>query len=85
MLSDEEIQIINHYADWYTNTCSHQWKETYQWSWILGVECTICKLGVSIPRFKLETKSKSCNHNWKQYIGFTDTYKYCEACNEKQS
>lgn len=28
---------------------------------------------------------KYCNHSWKNYIGFTDKYEYCEKCNEKKN
>lgn len=27
---------------------------------------------------------KSCAHTWKPYIGFTDSYNYCEYCGVKQ-
>lgn len=26
----------------------------------------------------------SCIHTYKKYVGFTDTYDYCEKCNEKR-
>lgn len=25
-----------------------------------------------------------CNHRWKTYVGFTESYKYCEICGEKK-
>jgi len=27
---------------------------------------------------------KNCSHKWKKYMGFTDTYQYCEHCDEKK-
>jgi len=26
---------------------------------------------------------EGCSHNWKQYNGFTETYKFCEKCDIK--
>lgn len=26
-----------------------------------------------------------CNHNWKQYVGFTESYRYCTKCTEKRN
>lgn len=25
-----------------------------------------------------------CNHRWKTYVGFTESYEYCELCNAKR-
>jgi hypothetical protein len=25
-----------------------------------------------------------CNHQWKTYVGFTESYEYCELCNAKK-
>ena len=30
-----------------------------------------------------EEKNKSCYHDWKEYIGFTEKYWYCEKCDAK--
>lgn len=30
-----------------------------------------------------EDQPKNCIHNWKKYVGFTETYYYCEHCDEK--
>lgn len=27
---------------------------------------------------------EQCRHNYKKYIGFTETYMYCDKCNEKE-
>lgn len=29
------------------------------------------------------TKTKNCWHDWKEYIGFTEKYWYCEKCDAK--
>lgn len=29
------------------------------------------------------TKTKICIHSWKKYVGFTESYFYCENCDEK--
>jgi len=26
-----------------------------------------------------------CNHRWKTYVGFTESYEYCELCNVKRN
>lgn len=28
---------------------------------------------------------KGCNHNWKNYVGFKEAYKYCTKCPEKRN
>jgi hypothetical protein len=30
-----------------------------------------------------EEQPKACFHNWKKYVGFTESYFYCENCDEK--
>lgn len=32
----------------------------------------------------LGINSKCSNHRWKEYVGFTQRYSYCEICDEKQ-
>lgn len=29
-------------------------------------------------------KSKECEHNWKTYIGFNNSFEYCEVCDVKR-
>jgi hypothetical protein len=29
------------------------------------------------------TKTKNCFHDWKEYVGFTEKYWYCEKCDAK--
>lgn len=29
-------------------------------------------------------KNKECNHNWKSYVGFNDSFEYCEVCDVKR-
>ncbi len=28
---------------------------------------------------------KGCNHRWKNYVGFSEAYKYCTKCSEKRN
>lgn len=28
--------------------------------------------------------AKECSHQWKNYLGFTETYEYCVKCNAKK-
>lgn len=49
----------------------------------------LCKVdGSSIwwdsTRFELLKKEESCNHTWKEYIGLTESFKYCTLCDEKE-
>ncbi len=37
-------------------------------------------LSITYPGVKPET---GCAHDWKNYLGFTESYKYCTKCNEK--
>ncbi len=30
------------------------------------------------------SKPKECEHEWKQYVGFTETYTYCKKCDKKE-
>jgi hypothetical protein len=27
---------------------------------------------------------EGCSHDWKNYLGFTESYEYCAKCNEKK-
>jgi len=36
------------------------------------------RLGVSPP------KLEGCQYEWKQYVGFTETYEYCDKCGIKK-
>lgn len=29
-------------------------------------------------------KSMDCDHNWKKYVGLTETYSYCTLCDKKE-
>ena len=29
--------------------------------------------------------SRECNHKWKKYVGFTESYMYCQFCTEKKN
>lgn len=47
-----------------------------------------------IGRFKIDgfvvnekpktVKVPTCNHSWKVYTGFTDSYEYCDVCGVKK-
>jgi len=28
--------------------------------------------------------TKECNHRWKKYVGFTESYEYCEICDARR-
>jgi hypothetical protein len=28
--------------------------------------------------------TKECNHRWKKYVGFTESYEYCEICDVRR-
>jgi hypothetical protein len=32
----------------------------------------------------IQATPKPCTHTWKRYIGFTDSYDYCEKCDAKR-
>jgi hypothetical protein len=32
---------------------------------------------------KIPTISSFCAHDWKQYVGLTEVYKFCVKCDEK--
>lgn len=36
-----------------------------------------------IPSSTDDKKNKLCLHDWKEYIGFTERYWYCEKCDAK--
>lgn len=36
-------------------------------------------------RWSDEFNTKCINHKWKEYVGFTQRYNYCEICDEKQT
>lgn len=42
---------------------------------------TIPNLIYSVPPHS--THSGECEHDWKDYQGFTDSFKYCSKCDEK--
>ncbi len=31
-----------------------------------------------------DNKTQGCNHDFKQYNGFTESYRYCTKCDEKE-
>ena len=33
--------------------------------------------------FLTPVKNNQCDHEWKSYVGFTECFKYCTKCNEK--
>jgi len=39
--------------------------------------------GVALEQTKSVDKSR-CFHKWKEYVGFTEAYSYCELCDEKR-
>jgi hypothetical protein len=32
----------------------------------------------------LDPVNKECEHNWKEYVGLVESYKYCSKCNKKE-
>lgn len=32
---------------------------------------------------KKEAELKSCNHEWKQYLGLSESFQYCTKCDKK--
>ncbi len=38
---------------------------------------------LNIDQHRCDPSGKS-THQWKKYVGFTDTYEYCELCNKKR-
>jgi hypothetical protein len=48
-------------------------------------ETDVCFRDRIISHFLPATpKTKAHSHSWKFYQGFTDTYEYCETCDEKR-
>lgn len=37
-----------------------------------------------VLRWDYESDDSSCKHNWKNYLGFTESFKYCTKCDEKR-
>lgn len=43
------------------------------------------KLECVDPGMNAVVQLNACDHKWKHYQGFSETYEYCEACDEKRT
>ena len=52
----------------------------------LGVtlELTEIFLRSQYEKISESSNSISCEHDWKNYVGFTDSFEYCKNCGEKK-
>lgn len=54
------------------------WTISFEYDWDEWIRQTSYNPMVEDP-----PKKKDCYHNWKEYIGFTEKYWYCETCDAK--
>lgn len=98
MLNDKDISYLNLMSKVYLlnnkqTKCLHDWVE-----WPCAADetfgltrsalCNRCCLGFYFnsryDHLPIPGATESCSHKFKAYVGLTETYEYCEACDVKR-
>lgn len=63
----------------------HVDKPTLDEHFVLTTSCTDAR-NILAPLVYRATQAmiSNCNHTWKKYVGFTDSFTYCEKCDKRQ-